>query len=80
MKIARACTRSLRNYLVRVLRDVERNCQSVYAPEVECISKGNVHNKYEFGCKVDVAATSRGDWFVGAKALHGNPDDGHTLK
>jgi IS5 family transposase len=27
-----------------------------------------------------VAATSRGGWFVGAQALHGNPYDGHTLK
>jgi IS5 family transposase len=27
-----------------------------------------------------VAATSRGGWFVGAMAMHGNPYDGHTLK
>ncbi len=47
--------------------------------EVECISKGKVHKRYEFGCKVSVAATSRGGWFVGAKAFHGNPYDGHTL-
>ena len=108
MKRARACTRSLRNYLGRVLRDIERNCQkpdeklqslmdiskriyhqrkndknkvySVHAPEVECISKGKVHKRYEFGCKVSVAATSRGGWFIGAKAYHGNPYDGHTLK
>lgn len=53
---------------------------SVHAPEVECISKGKAHKRYEFGCKVSVAATSRGGWFVGAQALHGNPYDGHTLK
>lgn len=52
---------------------------SVHAPEVECISKGKAHKRYEFGCKVSVAATSRGGWFVGARALHGNPYDGHTL-
>jgi len=52
---------------------------SVHAPEVECISKGKVHKRYEFGCKVSVAATSRGGWFVGAMAVHGNPYDGHTL-
>ena len=45
-----------------------------------CISKGKAHKRYEFGCKLSVAATSRGGWFVGAKALHGNPYDGHTLK
>ena len=53
---------------------------SVHEPHVECISKGKAHKRYEFGCKVSVAATSKGGWFVGAKALHGNPYDGHTLK
>lgn len=52
---------------------------SVHASEVECISKGKAHKRYEFGCKVSVAATSKGGWFVGAKAIHGNPYDGHTL-
>jgi IS5 family transposase len=53
---------------------------SIDAPEVECISKGKAHKRYEFGCKVSVAATSKGGWFVGAMARHGNPYDGHTLK
>jgi IS5 family transposase len=52
---------------------------SVHEPHVECISKGKAHKRYEFGCKVSVAATSKGGWFVGAKAVHGNPYDGHTL-
>lgn len=52
---------------------------SVHATEVECISKGKANKRYEFGCKVSVAATSRGGWFVGARALRGNPYDGHTL-
>jgi transposase, IS5 family len=52
---------------------------SVHAPEVECISKGKAHKRYEFGCKVSVAATSKGGWFLGAMAVHGNPYDGHTL-
>jgi IS5 family transposase len=108
MNRAKACTRKLRNYLGRVLRDIERNCAnpdqqlqslteiaariyqqkrndknkvySVHAPEVECISKGKAHKRYEFGCKVSVAATSKGGWFLGAMAMHGNPYDGHTLK
>lgn len=53
---------------------------SVHEPEVSCISKGKAHKRYEFGCKVSVATTSRGSWFVGALALTGNPYDGHTLK
>jgi IS5 family transposase len=107
IKRAKKCTRQLRTYLGRVIRDIKRKCPnpaqelaqllsvssrihkqqrhdnnkiySVHAPEVECISKGKAHKRYEFGCKVSVAATSKGGWFVGAKAIHGNPYDGHTL-
>jgi len=53
---------------------------SMHAPEVECIAKGKVHKKYEFGCKVSVATTSQDNWIVGVEALHDNPFDGHTLK
>jgi len=52
---------------------------SVHAPEVECIAKGKLHKKYEFGCKVSVATTSRDNWVIGIQAHHGNPWDGHTL-
>ena len=107
MRRARRCTRKLRTFLGRVIRDIERKypepdkqlqtlldvgtkifhqkrkdknkTYSVHAPEVECISKGKAHKRYEFGCKVSVAATSRGGWFLGAMAVHGNPYDGHTL-
>jgi transposase, IS5 family len=57
----------------------KKKIYSVHAPEVECISKGKAHKRYEFGCKVSMAATIRGGWFVGAMAVHGNPYDGHTL-
>jgi IS5 family transposase len=53
---------------------------SVHAPEVECIAKGKVHKKYEFGCKVSMVSSSRDNWILGIDALHGNPFDGHTLK
>ena len=56
---------------------------SLHAPEVECIGKGKAHRPYEFGVKVSVATTlshARGGQFVThAKALPGNPYDGHTL-
>jgi IS5 family transposase len=52
---------------------------SIDAPEVECISKGKAHKRYEFGCKVSVAVTNESNWVVGVQALHGNPYDGHTL-
>lgn len=59
---------------------------SWHASEVECISKGKARASYEFGCKVSLAtnlrtAPSLGKHFiVHAKALHGRPYDGHTLK
>lgn len=53
---------------------------SIHAPEVECISKGKTHKKYEFGCKVSVVSTSKNPFIIGTQALHGNPFDGHTLK
>jgi IS5 family transposase len=108
MKRAQRCTRKLKTYLGRIIRDIERawphpddelkslleigarifhqqrhdkkKIYSVHEPQVECISKGKAHKRYEFGCKVSVAATSRGGWFVGAMAVHGNPYDGRTLK
>lgn len=56
---------------------------SLHAPEVECIGKGKARTPYEFGCKVSVATpVSRpkgGQFVLHAKALHGNPHDGHTL-
>ena len=52
---------------------------SVHAPEVECISKGKAHRRYEFGCKVALAVSSKGGWVLAAQALEGNPYDGHTL-
>jgi transposase, IS5 family len=57
---------------------------SLHAPEVECIGKGKAHRPYEFGVKVSLATTlhrARGGQFIAhAKALPGNPYDGHTLK
>ncbi|EMK06155.1 transposase [Leptospira sp. ZV016] len=53
---------------------------SIHAPEVECISKGKSHKRYEFGCKVSLVTTSKSNWIVGVQALHDNPYDGHTLK
>jgi IS5 family transposase len=56
---------------------------ALHAPEVECIGKGKARAPYEFGCKVSIttpATKPKGGQFVlHAKALHGNPFDGHTL-
>jgi transposase, IS5 family len=56
---------------------------SLQAPEVECIGKGKAQARYEFGCKVSIATTNAaapgGQFVLGARALPGNPYDGHTL-
>lgn len=52
---------------------------SVHAPETECIAKGKVHKRYEFGCKVVLVTTSASNWIVGIDGVHGNPYDGATL-
>jgi IS5 family transposase len=52
---------------------------SWHAPEVECINKGKSRRPYEFGCKVGIATTLRGNLIVGARTFAGNPYDGHTL-
>jgi IS5 family transposase len=52
---------------------------SLHEPEVQCISKGKTHKRYEFGQKVAVASTNCGNWMVAAKLLPDNPYDGHTL-
>jgi IS5 family transposase len=60
-----------------------RKVYALHAPEVECIGKGKARTPYEFGCKVSVAtpvtSPKGGQFVLHAKALHGNPYDGHTL-
>ena len=70
---------------VRAQRQRQRGWKlySLHAPEVECIGKGKAHRPYEFGCKVSIATPvtqpKGGQFVLHAKALHGNPYDGHTL-
>src|SRR6476646_3187456 len=56
---------------------------SFHAPEVECIGKGKVSAPYEFGVKASIVSTNArapgGQFVLHAKALPGNPYDGHTL-
>lgn len=70
----------LADRLLKQQRQSKNKLYSVHAPEVECISKGKVHKRYEFGNKVGMVTTSRDNWIVGIESYHGNPYDGHTLK
>jgi len=56
---------------------------SFHAPEIECIGKGKANARYEFGVKASIVTTNArapgGQFVLHAKALPGNPYDGHTL-
>ena len=87
--ILRKCSKPERRFakVLQIAQDIfnqRRNdtnkVYSVHAPEVECIAKGKVHKKYEFGCKVSMVSSSKDNWILAIDALHGNPFDGHTLK
>jgi IS5 family transposase len=61
---------ALARRLLEQTRTSKNKIYSVHAPEVECIAKGKAHKRYEFGCKSSIATTSKGNWIVGAHALH----------
>ncbi len=63
----------------RKVVDNRAKLYSWHAPEVECISKGKSRNPYEFGVKVGLAMTLKGNLIVGARSFPGNPYDGHTM-
>lgn len=48
---------------------------SLHAPEVECLTKGKVHRRYEFGVKASFATTLQKGFVVGARNFPGSPYD-----
>ena len=54
-------------------KDKQPQLYSWHAPEVQCISKGNSRNPYEFGLKVGIATTRKGKHLVGPRNFPGNP-------
>lgn len=65
----------------RVLEQKKNSKQKVYSlhePEVQCISKGKEHKKYEFGNKVSIIRSELG-LILGAKSFR-NEYDGHTIE
>lgn len=59
-------------------RNDSNKIYSLHEPEVQCISKGKEHKKYEFGNKVSVVYTQKTGVIVGALGFR-NEYDGHTL-
>ena len=62
-----------------IYKKENKRIYSFHAPEVECIGKGKLNKPYEFGNKVGIAVSGRGNFVLGVKSFHGNPYDGHTL-
>jgi len=66
----------------KVLQQQRNDKQKIYSlhePQVQCISKGKEHKKYEFGNKVSILYTQNTGVIVGALAFK-NEYDGHTLE
>ncbi|WP_052435993.1 IS5 family transposase [Neochlamydia sp. EPS4] len=53
---------------------------SLHEPHVECIAKGKIEKRYEFGCKASLVITHQEGLALDVRAIHGNPYDGHTLE
>jgi IS5 family transposase len=67
----------------RLFRQQPQDKHKLYSldePEVECISKGKAHKRYEFGQKISIATTNRRNWVLAAMLCPDNPYDGHTLQ
>ena len=58
-------------------RNSRKKIYSIHEPEVQCISKGKEHKKYEFGNKVSVIRSATGI-ILGAQSFR-NEYDGHTI-
>ena len=88
-KLASAADAALDGRFARLMGLVERlltqqrnskdKLYSLHAPEVVCLAKGKAHKPYEFGAKIALAVTNREGFALAARALPGNPYDGHTL-
>ena len=70
----------LANRLLKQERFSKEKIYSIHEPQVECIAKGKMHKRYEFGNKVAFVVSAKKNWILGAKGFSGNPYDGHTLK
>ena len=58
-------------------RNSRKKVYSIHEPEVQCISKGKEHKKYEFGNKVSIIRSVT-DIILGAMSFR-NEYDGHTI-
>ncbi len=67
------------NRILNQKKNDSNKVYSVHEPDVQCISKGKEHKKYEFGNKVSIIYTQRTGVIIGAMSFR-NPYDGHTIE
>ncbi len=67
------------NRILAQKRNDKNKVYSVHEPDVQCISKGKEHKKYEFGNKVSIIYTQNTGVIIGALGFR-NPYDGHTIE
>ena len=60
-------------------REGKNKVYSLHEPQVQCISKGKEHKKYEFGKKASIVYTQNTGVIVGALSFR-NEYDGHKLE
>jgi len=60
-------------------RESKNKIYSIHEPQVHCIAKGKVHQKYEFGNKAGFVTSAKSNWILGAIGFKNNAYDGHTL-
>lgn len=58
---------------------VTQSLYSWHAPETDVIAKGKARTTYEFGVKVGIASTLKGNLVLGARSIPNNPYYVHTL-
>jgi transposase, IS5 family len=66
----------------RVLAQKPKDTDKIYSlhePGVYCVAKGKDHKPYEYGNKVSIATTAKGNVIVGVVSHETNLFDGHTL-
>jgi IS5 family transposase len=66
----------------RVLKQRPKDKNKIYSlhePQVYCIAKGKDHKQYEYGNKVSIASTAKGNLIVGVVSHEHNIHDSHTL-
>ena len=73
---------SLLELFKKVLAQKKSDSHKIYSlhePDVQCISKGKEHKKYEFGSKVSITTTLNSGVIIGALNIQQNVHDSKTL-